>query len=258
MDKLDLTSRLKTARPTAKLREGRNDWYRIENNAGTGAASVHIYDEIGYFGVTAQDFVRDLQAIDADRLELHISSPGGDVFDGIAIMNALKQHKAEVTVVVDSLAASIASVIAMAGDRVLMAKNATLMIHEASGLSIGNADDMRQMADLLDKVSANIASIYADRAGGDAEEWRTRMRAETWYSAEEAVKAGLADELLGADKPAENTWDLSIFNYSGRASAPEPVIDQRPADPVRAELPDEPVFQFDPDAFRRAFEEAAR
>src|SRR5690606_8034659 len=104
------------------------------------------------------------------------------------------QHQAHVTVIVDSLAASIASVIAMAGDRVVMAKNATMMIHDGHGLSIGNAADMREMADLLDKVSDNIASVYAERAGGDVAEWRERMRAETWYSADEAVSAGLADE----------------------------------------------------------------
>lgn len=251
--------RLKTARPRASLRQGRTDWYRIENAVSTtDAATIHVYDEIGYWGVTAQDFVAELQGVTAGRIELHVNSPGGDVFDGIAIMQALKSHSAHVTVTVDSLAASIASVIAMAGDRVVMAKNATMMIHDGHSLAIGNAADMRQTADLLDKVSDNIASVYAERAGGTVEEWRDRMRAETWYSADEAVAAGLADEVLGAGKPAENTWDLSVFNYSGRAESPAPVINERPADPVREELPAGPVFQFDPDAFRRAFEEAAR
>ncbi|GAA1749468.1 head maturation protease, ClpP-related [Nonomuraea bangladeshensis] len=253
MDKLDLQSRVKTARPIAKLREGRTDWYRIENSA-EGAATVHVYDEIGYFGVTAQDFVRDLQGISADRIELHLNSPGGDVFDGIAIMNALRQHKAQVTVTVDGLAASIASVIAMAGDRVVMARNSQMMIHEASGLSIGNASDMRQMADLLDKVSGNIASVYAERAGGDVEEWRTRMRAETWYSADEAVEAGLADEVHAApDKSADNTWDLSIYNFAGRAQAPDPVIPAVEPEPAPV-APTPP--QFDAEAFVAAMKGA--
>lgn len=258
MDKLDLPSRLKTARPVARLKQGRNEWYRIEN-AAEAAATIHVYDEIGYWGVTAQDFVAELQSVSATSIELHLNSPGGDVWDGLAILNALRQHPANVTVIVDGLAASAASFIAMGGDRIVMARNSQMMIHEARTISIGNADDMRQTADMLDKVSANIASIYAERAGGDADDWRACMRAESWYSAEEAVRAGLADEVQAApDKAPTDTWDLSIFNYSGRDKAPDPVIDQRPAEPAREELPDEPAFQFDPDAFRRAFEEAAR
>lgn len=255
MDKLDLLSRLKTARPKASLKQGRTDWYRIENAADTaGAATVHVYDEIGYFGVSAQDFVKDLQAITADRMDVHINSPGGEVFDGIAIMQALKSHKAHVTVIVDSLAASIASVIAMAGDRVVMARNATMMIHDGHGLAIGNAADMREMADLLDKVSDNIASVYAERAGGDVADWRERMRAETWYSADEAVAAGLADEVMPApDKTPTDTWDLSIFNYSGRDKAPAPVITPA-AEPEQA--PDAPQPQFDAEAFVAAMKGA--
>lgn len=256
MDKHDLMARLKTARPLASLKQGRNDWYRIENaTSEASAATVHIYDEIGYWGVTAQDFVRELQAVDAGRIDVHLNSPGGEVFDGIAIMNALKQHQAHVTVIVDSLAASIASVIAMAGDRVVMAKNATMMIHEGSGLAIGNAADMREMADLLDKVSDNIASVYAERAGGEVAEWRERMRAETWYSADEAVAAGLADEVMPApDKTPTDTWDLSIFNYSGRAAAPAPVIAPAVEPEQAPDAPQPP--QFDAEAFVAAMKGA--
>lgn len=232
---------LRTARPRAQLRQGRNDWYRISNNAGTDPAVVHIYDEIGYWGVTAADFVRDLAGVRASEIELHLNSPGGEIFDGIAIMNALRSHPATVTTYVDSLAASIASVIAMGGDRVVMAPNSQMMIHEASSIEIGNAADMRKMADLLDLQSDNIASVYAAKAGGDVAEWRARMTAETWYTAEEAVAAGLADEVSSVHSITEanssrNSWDLSIFRYPNREAAPNPLaaLGTSPAEPEPA------------------------
>ena len=120
----------------------RRDWYRIDNKADE-QADIYIYDEIGYWGLTAADFVRDLQAVKAGKINLHLNTPGGDVFDGIAIHNALRQHSASVAVQVDSLAASIGSVIAMAGDTITMAKHSTMMIHDPFGFAMGNAEDMR-------------------------------------------------------------------------------------------------------------------
>jgi ATP-dependent Clp endopeptidase proteolytic subunit ClpP len=171
-------------------------WYSIKNVSDT-EAEIAIYDEIGYFGITANDFIRDITAIKATSITLRINSPGGDVFDGIAIYNAIRRHKAEVTAYVDGLAASAASFIAMAADRLIMSPHSQLMIHEASGLVIGNADDMRQMAELLDKSSDNIAGIYADKAGGTVAEWRARMKDETWMTDREAVELGLADAIDG-------------------------------------------------------------
>jgi len=246
---LDGKTALHTARQVANLRQGRNDWYRISNNAATGAAEIYIYDEIGYFGITSADFVRDLQGVNSEQITLHINSPGGNVFDGIAILNALKQHPANITVVVDALAASIASVIAQAGDERVMSPNSTMMIHDGMGGGIGlNAADMRELADLLDKTSDNIASVYAERSGqGDAESWRALMVAETWYTADEAVTAGLADRVEGKAAEQTNTWDLSVFHYSGRDQAPAPQI---------AASATPPAFKFDADAFRRALKEA--
>lgn len=233
---------LKTARPLARLQQGRNDWYSIKNQADGDTAEVYIYDEIGYFGVTAQDFVNDLRSVHAGQIDLHLNTPGGDVFDGIAIYQALKDHPANVTTYVDALAASAGSFIAQAGDTVVMKKNSTMMIHDAAGLAIGNSSDMRELADLLDKTSDNIASIYAERTGGDTETWRAAMQAETWYSADEAVAAGLADEVAGGkqDSP-ENTFDLSIYNYAGREAAPDPAA---------------PAATFDPDSFSKMMREA--
>lgn len=223
---------LKTARRRADLRAGRTDWYKIRDAAGEdGPAEVFVYDEIGFWGVTAEDMIRDLKEITAPQITLRINSPGGGIFEGIAIMNVLRAHPAHVTTHVDSLAASIASVIAMAGDRIVMEPFSQMMIHDGSGLAIGNAADMREMAELLDRQSDNIAAVYADRTGGTAAEFRALMRAETWFTAQEAVEAGLADEVAptrrraGDDDPdMSNTWDLSIFTYAGREFAPPPPI----------------------------------
>lgn len=215
-------SHLRTVRNAAEVRAGKRlDWFRFENKAGDEAV-IHIYDEISWFGITASDFLRELNQVTAPSIALHLNSPGGDVFDGIAIYNALRQHKAKVNVTVDSIAASIASVIAMAGDTITMARGSMLMIHEPFAMVIGDARDMRKQADALDLMGDSIAGIYAGRAGGTAEIWRARMVEETWYGDQAAVDAGLADSVAGVGAVA-NTFDLSIFrNY--RPSAPaEPV-----------------------------------
>ncbi|MCK2219703.1 ATP-dependent Clp protease proteolytic subunit [Actinomadura sp. ATCC 31491] len=223
-------------RPPRPPRAG--DWYRITNLADT--AEVVIYDEIGWWGTTAEQFMRDLKDITASQITLRINSPGGDVFDGIAIHNLLRAHTAHVTTHVDGLAASIASVIALAGDRVVMEPHSQMMIHDASGFCYGQAADMREMADMLDRHSDNIAGVYAERAGGTVAEWRERMRGEAWFSADEAVAAGLADEVgqrrdTDDDQPVTNSWDLAErFRYPGRAAAPAPVlaVQTPPAEPA--------------------------
>jgi ATP-dependent protease ClpP protease subunit len=211
----------RTTRDIVNLRQGRNDWYRITNATATAPARIDLFDEIGWFGITAADFVRDMAGVTGD-LDVHVNCPGGDVFDGIAIYNALAQHKGTVTVHVDGLAASAASFIAMAASpgQLVIAKTASMMIHDAFGLAIGNASDMRQMADLLDVQSDNIAGIYADRSGKPAADWRTAMRAETWYVGQQAVDAGLADEVQGA--AVDNSWDLSVFSRAAQAPQLEP------------------------------------
>jgi ATP-dependent protease ClpP protease subunit len=215
------------------------DWYRIVNQADD-AAEVVIYDEIGWWGTTAASFMDELKQITAGRITLRLNSPGGDVYDGVAIMNVLRSHPATVTTHVDGLAASIASVIALAGDRIVMQPGSTMMIHDASGFCYGQAPDMRELADMLDRHSDNIASLYAERAGGTVAEWRERMRGESWFSAEEAVAVGLADEVGqrrndDADPVVTNSWDLaSRFRYPGRSAAPAPVlaIQTPPAEPA--------------------------
>jgi len=200
-------------------------WYKIENKVADKSATMWMYDEIGGYGIQAQDFISELNDIDASEINVHINSPGGEVFEGLAIYNALKNHPANINITIDSLAASIASVIAMAGDSVKMAKNAEFMIHEGHAQTSGNSADLTKMVALLDRASDNIASVYADRAGGDISQWRAAMQTETWFNAEEAVKAGLADEVLKTNgKSVRNIADLKVFNFAGRNFAPDPVL----------------------------------
>lgn len=204
------------------------NWYRMEATTEE-EAEVFIYDAIGgWWGVEASQFVKDLSHITATKINLRVNSPGGDVYDALAIMNALKRHKATISVTVDGLAASAASFIIQAADDISMGKGAEIMIHDALTIAIGNPTDFREAADFLDRISNTIASVYADRAGGTQDEWRERMTAETWYTAEEAVAAGLADTIVGSEateKQAEdlkNHLDLSVFAYAGRREAPAP------------------------------------
>lgn len=209
-------------------------WYEIRN-ATADEAEVLIYDEIGYFGITAQDFVKELDGLKAKTINLRVNSPGGDVFDGVAIYNALKRHPAVVNVVVDGLAASSASFISQAGDTVLMATGSTMMIHEPHGMTMGDASDHSKMAETLDMMGDNIASFYAQRAGGDEPLWRSRMKAESWYRAQEAVDIGLADGLIG--NKAENR--IGIFNLSKFEHVPE-WVPQAVAPPIEEPSPEPP------------------
>jgi ATP-dependent Clp endopeptidase proteolytic subunit ClpP len=196
--------------------------------ADSTTATLRIYAPIdswgGEWGVSAPEMAQALDALPdtVKNINLHINSPGGEVFEGIAILNQLRAHPADVTVTVDGIAASAASFIAAGAGKTLMAPNSQMMIHDAWGVTVGNAADMQDMAGILDKLSNNIASVYADASSkGDTATWRAAMQAETWYTAEEAVNAGLATEVTGGQSVAAN-YDLTMFNYAGRAYAPAP------------------------------------
>lgn len=217
-------------------------WFSISLAADTSTAKVYIYDLIDpWWGVSAQDFANELNALDVPTIELHINSPGGDAWDGIAIRNAVRQHKAHVVTVVDGLAASAASFIALAGDEVVMATGSQMMIHDAAAFTFGNEQALRETADILSQLSDGVAGMYAEKAGGTTGEWRDVMRVETWYSAQEAVDAGLADRVdiaPAADDKVTNAFDLSVFTHAGRSDAPPPTYPGRarvhtpPAEPV--------------------------
>ena len=194
-------------------------YYSI-NASGDGPAEILIYDVIGQSwweeSVTAKQFVKDLKAIGAKKdVVVRINSPGGNVFDGNAIFNALKNHKGKVDVVVDGMALSMASIIAMAGDTITMSDNAIMMIHNPSGLAVGDANAMRTYADLLDKIKSPMVDAYVARSGKQADEIAALMDAETWFNAEEAKAFGFADAIVESNLAVAAQFDESAIAASG-------------------------------------------
>jgi ATP-dependent protease ClpP protease subunit len=197
-----------------------------------GVATLRLYDYIerdgGYWGISADELAEALDAVEQDvtRIDLRINSGGGAVWDGLAILNTLRSRPEPVRAVVDGIAASAASFIAVACDEVVMMPNSRMMIHDALGLCIGQAVDMREYADFLDDSSQNIAEIYATKTGDTADEWREVMTAKglmgQWYSAQEAVAAGLADEVW------ESSNELDDRNPHAEALPPKVPAETQP------------------------------
>lgn len=187
-------------------------------------ASLYIYDAIGgWDGIQAIDVVRALAGVTGD-LDVHINSGGGSIFEGSAIFNAIANYRGgEKTAYIDGVAASAASFIMLACDEVVAEENAVVMVHDGSGIAIGTADDIRELADVLDMLSDTIANTYAKRAGGSATEWRQIMRSgDKWYNAEAAVESGLVDRVARPDEDTQdggntNTLDLAIFTASEKS-----------------------------------------
>lgn len=230
---------LKTIRTHAMQAQDRS-WFSIQAKAESDQADVLIYDYIGWGGVTAADFAKELKAITAKTINVRINTPGGDVFDGLAIFNSLKDHGAQIQVKIDGIAASIGSIIAMAGHSITMGESAFLMIHNPWALAVGNAADMREMAVTLDKIGGSLAGIYASRAKTSKEQAQSWMDAETWFTADEAKAAGLADAVQGgASSAAQNA---AAFDLSGYAHAPKALTDR----------PESSATEPDADSVRRA------
>lgn len=167
--------------------------------AADGSTEILLYDEIGYWGVTAKDFAGVLAGITSPSITVRINSPGGDVFDGLAMYNSLKSHPAAINTVVEGLAASAASFIMLAGDTVTMAENSLVMIHKAWAMGIGNADDMTALSRVLGKIDGQIASMYSAKNGKSAEDNLAAMAAETWMTSAEAKDFGLVDSVIGGE-----------------------------------------------------------
>lgn len=197
-------------------------------------AEIDLYDEIGFFGITAEEFRRTLRSITAPKIRLSVNSPGGDVFDGIAMYNDLLDHPAEIEVRVTGLAASAASLISMAGDRIEMAQNAFMMIHNAWGIARGEKAVLRELADLLDKIDGALANTYVVRTGLERSTVVGMLDAETWMTAAEAVDKGFADATAGSDEPKAR-FDLSGFRNAPR-SAPGLSQSARPVPQTKRDL----------------------
>lgn len=202
-----------TGRPSASVRSeiqprALDRWNREVRSAFTEDQedrSISVYDVIGYDywtgeGVTAKRVAGALRSLGAGPVTVNINSPGGDMFEGLAIYNLLREHKGEVTVKVVGLAASAASIIAMAGDTVQIARAAFFMVHNGWVIAAGNRNDFREIADWLEPFDAAMADIYVARSGMADKEARRLMDAESWIGGSDAIERGLADELLPSDQ----------------------------------------------------------
>jgi ATP-dependent protease ClpP protease subunit len=194
----------------------------VENKADTprpfnfvrngDTASIYIYDVISAdWGVSALDVIDAInQAGDAQTLNIHINSPGGDVFEGRAIMAALSAYRGKTVAKIDSLCASAATSIALACNEIEMADGAFFMIHNASGMAWGDKTALRETANVLEKIEGAIVNDYTIRTGKDEQVIRDAMQAETWFTAQEALEYGFIDRIAEKSK-AKNTWNLSAF-----------------------------------------------
>tara|TARA_R100000655_G_scaffold32659_1_gene64625 strand:+ start:7322 stop:8317 length:996 start_codon:yes stop_codon:yes gene_type:complete len=189
----------------------KNSWYTFKNSSNGQPAEVLIYEQIGDWGVTAQNFIKDVQSVGKSDLTVRINSVGGSVFDGLAIYNILRSHKGNVNVKIEGLAASIASIIALGGDNIEMAENGFFMIHNPFGNSFGDAEEMRKTADLLDKIKKELVSVYAKQSSLTESEIQDMMDEETWLTSQEALEMGFVDTITEPIKIAAS-FDLSRFN----------------------------------------------
>ena len=236
-------------------------WYSLK--AQNGNAELMIYDEIGGWGISAQQFARDLKNLGKiGTLTARIHSPGGDVFEGMAIYNMIKGHPAHKVCYIDGLAASMASVIAMAFDEVIMPENAMMMIHKPWGGTLGDADDMRKYADLLDKVEGNLVGAYQQKTGLPEDELHALLAAETWLTGREAVEKGFANTLTDPLQMAAslNSKRLKDFTnmpehlknlFAPKGNIPSPAPATQPAPAPSAQLPaplNQPAPAAQPDA----------
>ena len=177
------------------------EWHNLDSDN----PELFIYEQIGFDwmsgeGVSALQFTEQLRNLDSKTLTVRINSPGGDVFDGITMYNQLVAHQADVRVIIDGIAASAASIVAMAGDKISMAEASQMMIHDAWTIAAGNEAVMREIAEVLERIDGQIAGIYATRTGRRASTWCEIMNKDSYFTPEEAVEAKLADEVLKSNK----------------------------------------------------------
>lgn len=201
-----------------------NKFAKLFNSSVKEIADVYLYEEIGYNGVTAQEFKDRITSVKVDRINLHINSPGGSVHDAAAMYQTLKDSKAEVYVLIDGLAAAEAALIAMAGDTIEIAANAFLMLAQPAVIMWGQAPELRAEAKILDKLEASQADTFSKRSSNSKKQILSWMRDETWFNADEAVSNRLANlKGVAARKPdaQASRWDLQNFkNAPGSIRGP--------------------------------------
>lgn len=200
--------------------------FRAEADTNT----IYLYDMVVaddfeaeiFGGISPRQFSETLRSLKG-TVHLRINSPGGDVFAATAISQAMREYSDEVIAHVDGVAASAASIIAVAADKTVMAPGSLMMIHKAWTMAVGDSNDMMETAALLEKVDGTLAQAYADKTGGKPDAFAAMMAAETWFTPEEAVDAKLADEIAEGKAKAKASWDLSAFS---KAPAPASAADE--------------------------------
>lgn len=228
------------------LAENRRAFETIDNKIvaanDDGVAAIYLYDPIvgdrataeWWGGICPQDFVPAVRALDAEKITIYTNCPGGDVFAAEAMCQALREHKARVTMQIEGYAASAATAIACACDEVVATPASKYMIHQTWTIAIGNADDMDQVAALLRKCDGTMYDAYEQRTGQSREQLETWCKAETWFTADEAVEARFVDRVLEASpsaRAAARHWNLSAYANGPRnhPTAPAPRAPSAPA-----------------------------
>lgn len=224
--------------------------FKFTAKAGKKPAVLALDEEIGFWGTQAKDFRAALDSVEGNELVVEINSVGGDVMAGLGIYNMLRSWAKDgktVTTRVTGVAASIASIIALAGDKREMPKNTFAMVHQASTFAVGTADDMRDAADTLDKVDGSLRGIYMDRMGVDEAKAKEIMAKDTWLTADESMDLGFATALI-EDIKATAKFDLARADLPDNVAAifkaeadPEPQPEPEPTPEPEPEVPDTPV-----------------
>lgn len=190
-----------------------SDWYSIKNQANSDETEIMIYDVLGWPFNDATELIKNINTIKTKSILVKINSPGGDAFDGISIYNALANHPSKVITRVEGLAASIASIIVMAGKEIQMYQNTMMMIHNAWAYVVGNQQALLEVATVLDKMDNNLIGIYTGKTKSSKKEMAQMMADETWMTAKEAQDKGFIDTILESGKTVKAQFDLSIFNH---------------------------------------------
>lgn len=188
-------------------------WSHVINQAND-SIDILLHDVIGFWGTQSDEFKQLLNENKEKSINVDINSPGGSVTDGFSIYNSLKSHNGTVNVKVSGLAASIASLIMLAGDTREISENAEVMIHQAQGMGFGTSKDLRKTADRLDRIENNLVNVYASFIkDSTTEEIKSMMVEETWFTANQAVEKGLMQKVVDKNEESTNYFDFSEMNF---------------------------------------------
>lgn len=215
--------------------------FEVLNAATEDKAQIFMYGTINSYSwsdsISSKQVKQALSEVSAKEVHVHINSPGGDVFESIAIHNLLKNHDAEIIIHVDGLAASGASIIAMAGDKIVMPSNTMMMIHRAATYCFANAEGLKKIASKLEKIDASVTASYKTRFIGDSEDLETLLSDETWFTAEECVALGLADEVVDEiELPKEEEEAPKISNKEKVLNKYKNTVDENKEVPVEKKV----------------------